>query len=238
MDDLEFRRRAYAEPDSKDSEFLDAKNSSDENTALVEELQAMDESMKQALHIQPPAELAERIKLQQTLNEHQHTRKVWQYSSMAASIILVFAIVIGLSDVNRLASPPHNIESLASGFLQHIYEELDHLTEQKNPSLSQLNEVLGRLGGKATGDLGQLNYLGSCNIAGVPGVHLVVQGEMGPVTIMLLPDVPVSAQHRIIDERFNGIIQSAGNGSMAIVGEKGEGLEQVQSRLNEYIHWI
>ena len=67
MDDLEFRRRAYAEPNSEDEDFLQKKNESADNARFVDELKLFDEKINDALHVDPPEGLAERIKLNQTL---------------------------------------------------------------------------------------------------------------------------------------------------------------------------
>lgn len=54
---------------------------------------------------------------------------------------------------------------------------------------------------------------------------MVVEGDVGPVTVMMLPASPVRVQYLINDGRFNGLVMPAGEGSVAVVGEKGESLQ-------------
>ncbi|VAW57841.1 hypothetical protein MNBD_GAMMA11-1378 [hydrothermal vent metagenome] len=193
MDDLEFRRRAYAEPDSQDEDFLAYKNQTLENTRLIEELHSQDKSLKQAMQIAPPPDLAERIKLNQALGRHQTLRKRLQVSTFAASVLLVLGLVFSVM-------PPTSM------------------------SLQQ--------------QIGQVNYLGSCDIASKKGVHMVVQGDIGPITVFMLPGVSVDSQQLIKDERFHGMITPGSGGSVVVVGEKGESLRVLQDKLNQYLVWI
>jgi len=232
MDDLEFRRQAYTDPECKDLSFIKQKNKSVENKNYVEDLQLLDENLKHAMNIQPPEDLAERIKLKQTLLHHQDTRKRTVLWSMAASVLIVFAVFITLQPVNMHKS------NLEQQLLSHIYHEIDHLYEQQNRSLKQVNTLLSGFGSQLNSSIGSISYLGSCEIAERRGVHMVVEGNVGPITVIMLPDLPVNSQHMISDKRFKGLIMPAGKGSMAVVGEKGEPLELLQEKLLENIHWI
>jgi len=232
MDDLEFRRQAYTDPECKDSGFLEHKNKSADNVNFVEDLQLLDESLKQAMNLKPPEDLAERIKLNQTLRHHQVMRKRTLYGSMAASVLIVVAVFFSLQPVNQHKS------NLDQQVLSHIYHEIDHLYEQQDRSLKQVNILLSEFGSHLNRSIGSINYLGSCEIANKKGVHMVVEGTVGPITVMMLPDSPVNSQHLISDKRFNGLIMPAGKGSMAVVGEKGESLKLLQEKLIENIRWI
>jgi len=234
MDDLEFRRRAYAEPDCLDQDFIEYKNSSLENTKFINELQSLEDKLKLSLHIKAPQELIENIKLQQTLESHQASRKNIQLWSIAASIFIAVLVVLNYPiHTTELSS-----EGLSNSVLEHIYHELDHLHEHQNRSLAQVNHLLAEFGGNISQGLGQVNYLGSCDIANTQGVHIVVQGEAGPITVMVLPEVNVRSQQVIRDKRFKGIIVPGKKGSIAIVGEKSESLQALKDELAVQFHWI
>jgi len=230
MDDLEFRRRAYAEPDSQDEDFLAYKNQTLENTRLIEELHSQDKSLKQAMQIAPPPDLAERIKLNQALGRHQTLRKRLQVSTFAASVLLVLGLVFTFMRPTSM--------SLQQQVLVHIYDELNHLAEQGNKPLSEVNKLLAHFDVSMQQQIGQVNYLGSCDIASKKGVHMVVQGDVGPITVFMLPDVSVDSQQLIKDERFHGLIIPGSGGSVVVVGEKGESLRVLQDKLNQYLVWI
>ena len=234
MDDLEFRRRAYAEPDCQDKDFIDYKNKSIENTHFVDELNLLDETLKSAIQIKPPEDLLERVKLKQALELHQLNRQRYRYFSLAASVVLV--LIMTYIYQPEVGIKPH--ETLTASILEHIYHELDHLQEQQNKSLAQVNTLLSDIGVNMSVLVGDVNYLGSCDIANKKGVHMVVQGSIGPITVMVLPDISVSDKQIISDKRFRGLIVPKGKGSIAIVGEKSESLLLLQEKLVAHMRWI
>lgn len=232
MDDLEFRRRAYAEPNCQEKDFLDKKNSTDENVELVDQLQTFDQQITEAMNIQPPEGLADRIILNQTLGQHSQNKQRLQASlSMVASVLVVFGLVFSLLQ-------PWSAIDLEQEVLTHVYDELDHLIEKQNKDSRHVNQALSSYGAELKQDIGQVNYLGSCNIANKEGVHIVLSGLKGAVTVMLLPHIKVEMEQTVSDTRFQGIIIPSGKGSMAIVGEKGELLDQVEEKIKNNLTWM
>ena len=67
--------------------------------------------------------------------------------------------------------------------------------------------------------------------------HLVMQGEQGPVTILLLPDEAVDAPVPIEGQGINGIILPVGDGSVAIIGERNEKLEAIEKNVVNSVTW-
>lgn len=232
MDDLEFRRSAYAEPNCQDKDFLDKKNSTIDNIELIDQLQSFDQQITQAINIDPPEGLAERIILNQTLGYHSQNKQRKQAAlSMVASVLVVFGLVFSFLQ-------PWSTINLEQEVLTHVYDELDHLIEKQNKDTSHVNRVLSSYGAELKQDIGQVNYLGSCNIASKEGVHIVLSGLKGAVTVMMLPHIKVDMEQTVSDTRFQGIIIPSGKGSMAIVGEKGESLDQVEKLINNNLIWM
>jgi len=232
MDDLEFRRRVYADPKSQAADLLDKENESQDNRLFVEDLQQFDEKIKQAMSVEPPEGLAQRIILNQALNNHTQSKLHRRYMlSMAASFLLVLGLF------SYILQPVSGID-LEREVFAHVYEELNHLNEQQGKDTSQFNEALKKHGGKFLGDFGKINYLGSCNIVNKKGVHLILAGSQGAVTVMMLPEIKVSVEQVISDDRFHGSIIPTGKGSIAVVGEKGESLKEIKQVLENNFDWV
>ncbi|MFW2372933.1 MAG: DUF3379 family protein [Gammaproteobacteria bacterium] len=232
MDDLKFRRRAFAEPDCQNKDFLHKTKESKENTELVNHLHELDQKIKQAVNINPPEGLAERLILNQTLNHYsQNKHRTRAALSIAASVLLVFGLVLTLLQT-------WSSNDLEQQVLTHVYDELDHLIENQNKDTRHINHMLSSYGAELKQDIGQVNYLGSCNIANKEGVHIVLSGVKGSVTIMMLPHIKIDTEQNISDERFQGTILPAGKGSMAILGEKGEPLDQIEQTILNNLSWI
>ncbi len=77
----------------------------------------------------------------------------------------------------------------------------------------------------------------SCVINGNTVPHLVIQGEKGPVMILLMPDEKVSEAIPLEDEDSRGVILPVGDGSIAIVGGRDERLESLQRTVTESVTW-
>ena len=231
MDDLEFRRRAYAEPNSDDKDFIEKKNESADNARFVDELKMLDQQIADAMHVEPPEGLAERIKLNQQLGEHTHKKKQYQFMfSVAASVLIVMSVVFAF------LSPSHN-DALSEVVLTHIYDELYHLEDDYQYPIDRANLVLASHGGKFEHDIGELRYVGGCDIDEKPGLHMVLKGEKGPVTVMMMPEAKIEKAIKIADSRFQGSIQPTAKGSIAFVAEKGEKIERVKHAVNSSLSW-
>lgn len=61
MDELEFRRRAYGEPQSQDPEFLQAQKEASGRDAFVNDLKALDRKIAKALKVDVPEDLADKL---------------------------------------------------------------------------------------------------------------------------------------------------------------------------------
>jgi hypothetical protein len=86
-------------------------------------------------------------------------------------------------------------------------------------------------------DIGLVSYAQSCIINGNTIPHLVIQGEKGPITLLLLPDEMVHGAVSLSGESVNGVILPHGNGSIAIIGERGEQIDELKTRVTEKVRW-
>jgi hypothetical protein len=80
----------------------------------------------------------------------------------------------------------------------------------------------------------------SCVINGNTVPHLVIQGERGPVTLILLPDETIDKAIRLSGVNVQGVILPVGSGSIAVIGEREDQLEEIGEigrRLSETVHW-
>ena len=87
-------------------------------------------------------------------------------------------------------------------------------------------------------DAGLITYAQSCEINGNKVPHLVIQGERGPVTIILLPDEKVDEVTPLEGERFNGVLVPVGDGSIAIIGEDDpDNLKRIEQSFASSVTW-
>lgn len=232
MDELELRRRCYAEPNDPSPEFRAALAEDPRARQLAENMRRFDRNLEAALKQAPvPDGLAGRILLRTGFERRRRRhRRQLGYLALAASVVLAVALTL------LPLGGPRDFPSLA---LAHVYGEMDHLEERTAVGEQQLRAMLQRVGGELTASIEGLRFAGLCPSPRGTALHLVVDGEMGPVTILYVPGAKLDGGEKLFgDQRFVGLARAqAQGGSLAVIGHPGEPLEQVAARLQQRIRW-
>lgn len=82
-----------------------------------------------------------------------------------------------------------------------------------------------------------ITYANPCKINGHRVPHIVIQGQYGPVTILLMPEEQVAEARRLDGENVHGMILPVGEGSIAIIGRRAEPLEPIRRQVIESVTW-
>jgi hypothetical protein len=153
--------------------------------------------------------------------------------AMAATILLaVFFSVRFAGD----ESVDH--ESLAAEVLAHVLNEPSALrVTDVAVNDDHLHEVIPANVAKMDANVGLITFAASCPINGRNVPHLVIQGQHGPITIILMPDEKISSAIALDDEHQHGVILPVGDGSIAIVGGLDERLDEVQKQVLQSVVW-
>lgn len=256
MDELEFRRNAMIHPDDQQPEFLAVACTSQQNQHYLEEMKQLDQTLHKAMAVEVPAGLAERILLRQallrddlpssdkqraTVNIKAHlptsSGTSWRQLAMAASV----AFLLGMSTRwISLPTEPHSSPSLAQVAMAHVYEEAPFIEgTDERVNLHSINSKMEKYGATMSGMEGlKVTYVNHCAFYQGPALHMVIDGEMGPVTLFLVPKhVPLSVQSRFEDGTLKGEILPLHGANMVLIGQMKEPLEPVASRLLAKLHW-
>jgi len=87
------------------------------------------------------------------------------------------------------------------------------------------------------GNAGLITYARTCVIDGHLVPHLVIQGKKGAITIILMPEEKVANAMPVEGKTVQGVILPVGDGSIAIIGERGERLDDVQQKILKSVTW-
>ncbi len=151
---------------------------------------------------------------------------------LAASVAL--ATVIGVRFVNIGTDQ----DTLAEQVVAHLdYEPRALTVTDVAVSDQRLYSVVRPAIATLDRDLGLITYAMSCRINGREVPHLVVQGERGPVTILLMPHEQIDMPIRLEGQSIEGVILPVGDGSIAIIGERGERIDELKTRVTETVKW-
>lgn len=233
MDDLEFRRVLYSDPNSKDPDLLQAMADDPAKQDLHNELMELDSKMQQASQVKVPSDLAQKLIMRQTMQPEKINRaNSWVQLAMAASV----AFVVGVSFNMWQQS---NLLNLADQAIAHVhYEGNVALDAHNNVSLQQVNAQLAQFGGEFTEDLGQVHYARFCDYENVRSLHMVMQGDEGKVSVFVIPhDDAHNAKSSATDNIYNSRAIDVSRASIVVVGEEGTDIEGMQEQIKQKIQF-
>ncbi len=164
-----------------------------------------------------------------------NTRKPRQMATwFAVAATVVLAAVVGI----RMSGIGVTYDSLADEVLAHLDHEPAALLPSTTPvSSERLASVVPVSVARMDPSAGLITYAQSCEIKGNSVPHLVIQGEYGPITILLMPEEAVAEAISIDGDNVHGVILPVANGSVAIIGAREEKLEQVEKSVLDSVRW-
>ena len=207
--------------------------------AFTADMRALDQRVARALEIEVPAfnmpDLpvidGDNVSALPVAKRSLLSRPTWL--AMAASFAL--AAIVGIQIFGTI---PGGEASLSEQILAHLDHEPGAL-RVTNVSVSneQFDRVVNPSVSSMDRNIGLISYAQSCIINGKSVPHLVMQGEKGPITLLLMPDEKVSAATKIDGESVNGVILPVGSGSIAIIGRSDEALDEIEQRVIDSVEW-
>ena len=147
-------------------------------------------------------------------------------------------VVLGVSISLRISGVFTTHESLADEVLAHLDHEPYALRVTDTPvsDARLLRAVPASLAVYERGDA-LVTYAQSCVINGKTVPHLVIQGQHGPVTILLMPEEAVAEVTPLDGANVRGLILPVGDGSIAIIGNREEELEPLRKQVVDSVTW-
>jgi len=222
---INVRRLLLTDPVDLEPDVLQHLSTCQACKKIALEASGFDEMLLSSMKIPVPEGLTDRILLAKGINDNQQQRKTrsW-YQGIAASIVLTTSIVASFLYFDS----PSLISEIA---LAHVNNELHHLQDRKNIQLAQLNQIISPFNMKMNASPQRIHYAGTCKIRHSTGVHIVIEGNKAPLTVLLMPGEQVNERLTINDKDFKGIIIPVNHGSIAIIGDKQEDLNAFEKQI-------
>ena len=233
MDELEFRRILYADPNCTDEEVLAAIADDPKKQAFYKELKQLDKEMHQASQIKVPDDLVHKLILRQTMASHKSSKVRNRIQlAMAASVAFVVGVSFTMWQQN-------NLLDLSKQAIAHVHYEGDYaLQAQENLSLQQVNAKLAKFGGEFSEDIGRVYYANFCDFENVRSLHMVLEGENGKVSVFVVPhNNAYLAEGSSSDTRYSSQAIDLKRASIIVVGEEGTNIGDMQQQLNKKIRF-
>jgi hypothetical protein len=234
MNCLDFRRRMLADPLAADEDLQAHEAACPDCAPFARELRAREVQLRALLRdVAPPPGMAERIQLAARFERRSAWQQRWWFGAAAALVLAVGLAMLSL----WTKSVERSGVTLAQSVIYHIEDEPSHLHESRPVSTARVASVFARFGAELTADIGPVRFAAECLMRHRNGVHLVLPGRMGPVTVFFMPGEMAGGELPVQSARFDGRILPMDWGSIAVVGEAGEPLDALGERLAGAVRW-
>jgi hypothetical protein len=228
MECLEFRRAAGADPGHLSAEAAAHRDVCPECAGFLQQTLVLDARILAALRVPVPVRGAVAV-TPNVVAFPRIERRRWM--ALAASI--AGGVMIG--SLLWVSAPR---VSLAEDVVRHMAHEPGAMVMSSAPEdASKVERVMERGGIRLRSDAGMVSYAQTCRFRGEKVPHLVVQTEVGPVTVMVLRNEKVTAPVKFAEQGYVGTILPAGPGSVAVIGPTGADLSQVAERVAAAVVW-
>lgn len=173
-----------------------------------------------------------------------------RYYAIAASLLLAVGISAALIDFPDSSVNPTTAElALGEEILAHLYidsDEIDAINlggDLGAIAMPAVNEVMANAGTQLLSNAFMQNLpvrsAKPCIILpAFQSAHLLVMGDQGAVSIIVINNSPVSGEYSFRDDRFVGIVVPMEAGNMILVGERSEDLDQLKALFSENLEWV
>jgi hypothetical protein len=233
-----------------EARFALAANPADDDTALAAHLDGcpecaayagemleLDRRVLKALQVDVPAAPA-----REPLRDR---RRFFQ-----APIFALAASVAGVAVLAAMLWAAFPRDSLADAVVGHMSHEPQAWGTTAPLPAAAIAYALARSGVRLDGDVSDVTYANTCWFRGRSVPHLVVRSVSGPVTIMVLPNEPVSRRVAFDEGGYRGVLVPAARGSVAVLargagGEAGTAgtpgaaeLDAIAARTIEVIRYV
>lgn len=234
MDKLSLRRALYEDPRSVSAEAL---QDEPQLQQLQQELQALDDSLRQQLAIEVPPQLVERALLNQRMLPMQKRwyQRPLPYATAAALLVSV------LYWQQPLQNGPGDLGQHA---LSHVYHELAALRAEALLSPADISPMFSQLGISADFPV-PVRYARFCDFDGIRSLHLVLDVDGEAVTLFVVPDTGQPGlikpgQHKpaqFADARFFGQAVTKLQHRLVLVAEQPQLLAATSAMLEKSLHF-
>jgi len=235
MDDLQFRRSIYADPQCTDEDIIQAVAADPSKQKFLNDVQQFDEKLLAALKVPVPDDMAQKLILQQALNSHQQDKKKTKvHLALAASVAITAGLVVKL----LMFTSTH--DSVAEYAFAHTAHEADYFTnnDDTNVTLASLNEKMTSFSGNFTDKLGDLIFADYCRFDGIKSLHLVYKGITSPVNVFIIPkNDKFTYTQSFSNNRLNGRSEQYKDADVIVVGDKSEPLQKWQENIKATVTW-
>ncbi|MDC8831586.1 DUF3379 family protein [Alteromonas gilva] len=227
MDELEFRRRIYANPADDDNALCQAAQSNTDNEAFWKDTKALDEKLKTAANVPVPDDLASKIILNTSLIEfNQQKRRNRWYIGLAASVAFTCGIAL-------TAWQQQHVELDEAALAHMYYAENERPVGEATITPQLVNAKLAQFGAQLDPSIGHIASINYCLLDSIRSLHMIIETPTGRMSVFLVPDKARQAPDAFSDQVYQGTSYALQKTNVLVIGEKNADLPAFTSQLQQ-----
>jgi len=214
MNFSEFKRLLGAEPRSGDPEFQRARHSSPEFEEAAADAERFETKLERATLIPAPDGLMKDIMAISQQPSEPAKSKGWWPLALAASILLAVGAAGITWNMNR------GWDSVEDYLVYHYRHDGEKLMAQVDGgTASDVQTILAELDVQASPALADIiGVIKYCPTPDGKGVHMILNTETGPVTVIYMPHTRVTDGEMLAFDNVEAVLVELQSGSAAIIG--------------------
>jgi hypothetical protein len=224
MNCVDFRRKRLTGLRAEPGELSAHAETCAECARFSREIETLDHAVDEAARVPVPAELVDRILLDQRLR----TRRRFLGAAVAASAASV-AAVGGFAAWWRGG----HVAEIA---LDHVTSQPDEMKGNDTVALGRLVQAFADWNGKLKGPIGEVSFLGKCPMRGGITRHFVLRTGQGTAHVILMPHAVGGRESALRDGQV-AVAMPAGAGSLAIIAGDEAAVASIERIISQQVEW-
>ena len=231
MNFSEFTRWLGAEPRSRDPEFLRARQTAPEFEEAAADAERFEAKLERALSIPAPVDLVGEIMAIPSATGQTSAQKRWWPKALAASLV----VAVGAAGLTWKAN--RSWDSVEEYVLDHYrHDGAKMLARSDSVSAVDVQSVLSQLDVQASPGLSEIvSVIKYCPTPDGKGVHMVLNTDSGPVTVIYMPETEVADRETFGFDHMEAILVDLEHGSAAIIGSENQGVSSLYATIHNSI---
>ncbi|MEE8495625.1 MAG: DUF3379 family protein [Xanthomonadales bacterium] len=221
MNFSEFIRQLGAEPHSQNPQFLCARRSSPEFLRAAEAADAFEEKLTRALDLKLPGDMMESIlQISQNPAAAATTSPRWQSMALAAGIL----VAIGATGIIwNMGRGWNSVDEYLADHYSHDGARL--IAQAGGRTAEDIQAIFALFDVGAAPELAKIiSIIKYCPTPDGKGVHMVLNTNKGPVTVIYMPATEVNDRETFQFDGMQALLVKLEKGSAAIIGTGSQGI--------------
>lgn len=222
MDCLEFRRQLNIDPHCADAAFARHRQECPRCAEAQQRAIAFEASLRRALQIPVPEQLAESILLTQATRQHRRMRRYARRGGwLALAATAVLAVGIGWH------AHAHSLPSLA---VAHVTgEELPAMKLTADLPAAAVRGAFARRGVELPDVPADISYVQCCPLGRYRTVHMVMPGAKGAVAVLYIVGDRVGERNEFARNGWHGRSVPLAHGTLVLVAHNAERFDRLET---------